>query len=575
MNRVVHRAEQLESKLAIAEKRAAAASIRAKCKDAPIDDLKAMLATVRDRRLRRERSIPDDENHAVTVLCERDFATYCQEAWSLIEPAALAWNWHHTALCNVLEAVTAGHIRRLLVNMPPRHTKSTICAVLYPAWVWVTDPAKKFLTASHSHDLAVRDCGATRRLSESKWFQDRWPHVKVMDDEAAKERYKLTSGGGRIAGSPTGVSTGDGGDILIGDDLLKIDARFSEPIRRGVNQWVSETLLSRLNDPQTGKVILIGQRLHERDVFGELLAQGGWTHLNFVTEYEPSRRCTINVPGFSWDGDPRKESGELLWPQRFGPPEIEQIKKCNTPSGYAALYQQRPTPAGGGRFKEEWFRDLEMRETSSGWEFLLFNPDGVRVVKQSDCKLFGPVDPASAEKTTGNKPCYTVMLAVAATAEKDVLIFDIYRRNAPAPEVLDAMQTFKDRNRLELLIAEKNGLGLPIVQMAIANGITVKPVDAVGNKESRAEAAEIHARNGKVYILRNAPWRNEFLSELELFPAGEFADQVDAFSHGVRHVNFGPWIGGPVVIPNIPQPRRERFGVGYGSLNRAMGGFGL
>jgi predicted phage terminase large subunit-like protein len=545
----MQRTERLETVLALAEKRTADASTRSKWQAASVDELQSVLATVRERRRRKEK-IPDDEDQAVTVLCERDLSVFCTEAWRHVETAALNWSWHHVQVSKALQATTHRHIKRLAINMPPRHTKSSIVAVLWPGWVWASDPTETFLSTSHSHDLATRDAAASRRLVEGNWYRRRWgTTVRIAPDEAAKERYKLVSGGHRIAGSPSGVSTGDGGDVLIADDLLRISDRFSEPIRRGVNDWFKETFMSRLNDPERGVIVCVGQRLHERDIFGEILAEGGWTHLNFTEEFESAHRCVVSVPGFSY-ADPRETEGELLWPTRFGPQQVEAIKRSNTASGYSALYQQRPTPQGGGRFKEEWFRDFEIRDTSEGRDYFLFDPSGVRVVKGSACKLFGPVDPASAEKTQGTRPCFTVMIAMAATGQKDVLLFDLWRRNAPAPEVLDAMEDFKGRNRLDFLLAEKNGLGLPIFQMAVAKGIVVKGVEAAGSKESRAEAAEIHARNGKVYILRNAPWRNEFLRELELFPAGEFADQVDAFSHGVRHVATELWTGGDIYWPD-------------------------
>lgn len=540
MNRVISRLSTAESALALVERRAIDAQKRSKFADAPMDELRKIWRGVVEKR-RAKTKIHDEENLAVTTACERSLEIFSREAWHTIEPTREPqWNWHHSAICDALEAVTAGLIRDLLVNLAPRHSKSSIISILWTPWEWIVVPGQTWLTTSHSSDLAIRDCSACRRCVESSWYRKRWgAHVRLDADQNAKERYRLTAGGHRIGGSPTGVSTGDGGNRLVADDLLKISDRFSEPARRSVNQWFAEVFSSRMNDPQKGSRVVVGQRLHERDIFGELLAQGGWTHLNFIEEYEPARRCTIAMPGFTWDADPRTEQGELLWPDRFGPKQIEAIKKSNTPSGYAALYQQRPSPRGGGRFKEEWFRDFEMRDTSEGREFLLYDPSGVRIVKASTCVLFGPCDPASAEKTQGkNRPCFTVILAMASTEEKDVLIFDCYRENAAAPAVLDAMESFKARNRLDYLLAETNGLGLPILQMAVQRGIVVSGVDAAGSKESRAEAAEICARNGKVYILRNAPWRAEFLSELELFPAGEFADQVDAFSHGIRQVNF-------------------------------------
>jgi hypothetical protein len=281
----------------------------------------------------------------------RSLSTFVAEAWAQLDPASVfAPGFHVEAICSQLQAVTGGRRTRLLITVPPRHGKSSIACVAFPAWAWLQRPELRFMYACYGSDLAGRDSLRTRRLIESPWYRQRWGSLyRLTDDQNTKGRFENDRGGARLATSVGGAATGEGGDIIVIDDPHKVEQAHSALQREAVIDWFSGTISTRLNDPRAGAIIVIGQRLHERDLFGYLLEQGGWTHLCLPAEYDPDHP-------HRWPADARTEPGELLWPARFGREEVEQLKRELGSYGAAGQLQQLPAPAGGGIFERRWWR---------------------------------------------------------------------------------------------------------------------------------------------------------------------------------------------------------------------------
>jgi predicted phage terminase large subunit-like protein len=471
-------------------------------------------------------------------LAKRKLRHFVRLAWHVLEPdkavdgklvTTHVGGWHLDAICDHLEAVTFGQIRNLLINMPPRHMKSLAAAVFWPVWVWLHQPESRWLFSSYALSLSIRDSLKCRRLIESPWFQSRWgDRFTLTSDQNAKMRFDNDHTGYRIATSVGGYGTGEGGDYIVVDDPHNVTEKESDLIRETTLVWWDETMSTRMNDPRTGRKVIVMQRVHEKDLSGHVLAQGGYEHLCLPAEYEPGRRC-VTVLG--WE-DPRKTEGELLWPHRIGPTEIADFKLRLGPTGYAGQFQQIPTPAGGGRFKSVWFRYF----TTHGDVYRLETPNGPRAVKASECDRFAVMDPAGTDKEQDNKACYTVIQVWAVTPDGDMLLLHQYREQAQTPDVADAgVKVCRDWD-LPWIGVEKNGLGLGVLQTIKRRGIAVKPILARGTKEARTETAEIRTAAGSVYFAKEAPWRFELERELLLFPNGEFCDQADTFAHSAMHV---------------------------------------
>jgi len=214
---------------------------------------------------------------------------FIHAAWPMLEPATkFKPNWHIDVIAEHLEAARRGEIRRLIVNVPPRHMKSLNVSVLWPVWWWCSDPTVRFLTASYGADLAIRDSLKSRRLIQTNWFQHRFGDVFwLTSDQNVKGRYENNRSGYRIATSVGGTATGEGGDVILIDDPHKADEVESDIQRQDVLDWHDGTISTRFNDPNSAIEVLVMQRLHEQDLTGHLLERGGWTHLCLPAEYEP------------------------------------------------------------------------------------------------------------------------------------------------------------------------------------------------------------------------------------------------------------------------------------------------
>jgi hypothetical protein len=199
-----------------------------------------------------------------TALLHDDFASFAAYCFRELNPRArFAMNWHVEVMAGKLGAVREGRIRRLLVCVPPRHLKSLLASVCFPAWCLGHDPSAQLLCVSYAQDLAdklSRDC---RRIVTADWYQKLFPATRLSPQRQAVPEFETTAQGCRIATSVGGVLTGRGADIIIIDDPLKPEEALSQAQRQAANEWYDHTLYSRLNDKLSGAIVLVMHRLHE------------------------------------------------------------------------------------------------------------------------------------------------------------------------------------------------------------------------------------------------------------------------------------------------------------------------
>jgi predicted phage terminase large subunit-like protein len=462
-------------------------------------------------------------------LGKRSFRHFFRAAWPVLEPTTTFIDgWHLDAVAEHLTAVSQGEIKRLLVNMPPRHCKSTLISVLWSVWLLINDPSTRLLCASYALNLATRDNIKARRLIKSPWFQQRYGDIFTLQtDQDAKMKFETDQLGYRMVTSVGAGTTGEGGRYLLLDDAHAIDEKESPQKRRAALDWFDNTWCTRLNDPQTSAMVVIGHRIHEEDVSGHILetdTAGEWVHLNLPAEYESASACRTYLPsGKEFWRDPRTKDGELLWPERFPQAIIENAKRRHGPLGYAALYGQRPTPATGGTFKIS----NERLCTQAQDNYVLHTPLGMKAVKKEECVLFMTVDPAISEAQSAD---YTVIMTCAKTPIKDTLILDVRRghwdHNAQQDEIADA---YKEHD-VEFVAVETVAYQHALFQDLVTKGIPCRPFKPHSDKVARASTASIWQGNGKIYFLKGAAWLAEFQKELYKFPMAAHDDQVDALS---------------------------------------------
>lgn len=321
-------------------------------KDRRIEALRRAVAIKRKRRMSAEASLYD----------------FVRQAWPTLLPATpFVDGWHIEAICRHLEAVTRGDIRRLVINVPPRHLKSTLVSICWPAWIWITAPHVRLLCSSYAEKLSLEHAVACRRLIESEWFQRNWGRVfQLQGDQNAKEQYDTNKRGYRISTSVGGRGTGSGGDILIIDDPHNMGEIQSDAKREEVLTWWRQAMSTRFNDPQTGRAVLVMQRGHEEDLSGYLLGQGGWEHLCLPARFESEHGCSTSI---GWS-DPRIEDGELLHPARVPEAELDAMERDLGAAAPGQL-QQRPTKAGGEIFKETSWKRYAPSELPDGFDLVV------------------------------------------------------------------------------------------------------------------------------------------------------------------------------------------------------------
>ena len=292
---------------------------------------------------------------------ESSLIEFYKDAWEVIDPAPYVHGWHLEAIAEHLEAVSRGELRKLLITMPPRHSKSILTSVVWPAWTWCKEhedgfpligPQTKFLALSYSDTLTLDLALLQRRLVMSDWYQSRWgDRVQLTVDQEAKSKFDTSAGGTRISVSFQGTVTGRGGDIKIIDDPIKPDEAESEVVRDKVLRIYDGTLKSRITDPRINAEVVIMPRLAEKDLAGHILSTDfDFEHLMLPAEFEPHRRYHTSL---GWT-DPRTEEGELLWPERFGKKELAQYRR--DPYEWAGQWQQRPEIRGGAIIKRQYWR---------------------------------------------------------------------------------------------------------------------------------------------------------------------------------------------------------------------------
>lgn len=493
---------------------------------------------IREERLRRK--------------AESSLAEYAKQAWHVLEPATpLKWGWALDVMSEHLEAITYGHIQRLMTNVPPGLMKSLMTNVFWPSWEWGprSMPWLRFVSTAHKEPLAIRDNIKCRRLITSKWYQDRWP-IKLVSDQNMKMKFENDSTGFRECMTYVSM-TGTRGDRVLVDDPISADHANSAAHLEAALISFKESQPTRLNGDDSAEVIIC-QRLNENDIPGHVLREAlDYVHLMLPMEFEPERRCyTVVKPRHSdmepvtgkyhrasqcWyiDGqeipdekqadlkeepeqlvylqDRRTQDGELLFTELFPHHRVERLKKRMMEYATAGQFQQRPAPRGGGMFKKDNFQYVDicpsLIKCARGWDL------------------------ASTKKSNSPR---TSGVKVGMDKDGRVIVVDVRKGRWGPSQVeteIKAAAVFDGANVVQDFPQDPGQAGKAQVNSLAKklHGHNFKSSPESGDKETRAIpfAAQVEAHN--VYLVR-ATWNYAFVEEASTFPAGALKDQIDAAS---------------------------------------------
>lgn len=481
-------------------------------------------------------------------LSRRSLKEFIRFFWPMVEPSGpFVDGFHIDAICEHLNALVNRQIRNLLINIPPRHAKSTLCGVFFPAWNWLHRPEEQYLYTSYSYGLAERDSQRCRRLIDLPQFQRCYGHLfKPMPDQNTKRRFSNDKGGARLCTSVLGATTGEGGSVIVVDDPHSVTEAESEVRRENVRRWFADVFFNRLNDPATGCRLVVGQRIHNEDLSGYILEhyKEEWTHLNLPYEY---CKATAVPTRIGWK-DPRQLDGQPLWPERFPESEINQLKK--KPRSFAAQFNQNPLDVQNALFKPETFRYFDQH--GEGYRL------GNRRIGRADCWRIVTTDLAISTKTGAD---FTVILVVDLSREGDVILVDMVRDRMPGTKIVP---TLSEVNRLyapAYFIIEDVVFQRVIVEQArLEAGLPVRGVVPRADKETRSIPLQVRFENGQVWFPKDRPWTKAVETELIQFPNGAHDDIVDALAYAADEANRHCRIKArPVVAPTPTKTEAELY----------------
>lgn len=426
-------------------------------------------------------------------------------------------NWHQVEICKALEQVFLGFIPRIIINIPPRSGKTEISVKSFIAWALGLEPDSEFIHASYSKRLATANAYDVRAILQSETYREVFPWVGLQEDSKAKDEFRTTAGGivyatgsdGTITGYGAGkMREGFGGAVII-DDPHKAGEATSDVMRKNVIDWYQNTIASRLNKPTT-PVIVIMQRLHEEDLAGWLLAGGtgeAWHHLN--------------IPA-------RMDDGSSFWPQQFPADMLDRLEATSS-YVFAGQYMQRPAPLGGGIFKTEWWRFLDV-------------PPIIR---------WRAIYADTAQKTKEQND-YSVFQCWGKTLDGQICLLDMVRGKFEAPELEAVARAFwakhhqaQNAGPLRAFKVEDKVSGTGLIQKLKREGIPIIPIERNIDKVTRAMDAAPYVQSGNVILLSNIAHLSDFLAEASVFPNGTHDDMIDAAMSAISDMS------GPQATPAI------------------------
>ena len=449
---------------------------------------------------------------------ERTLPGFIEQAWQVIEPGIeYVDNWHIHLIGEYMEAVNAGQIQRLIINIPPRHMKSLEVTVCYPVWTWIKHPEKRFIKVSYSDSLSRKHNIIARDIITSPWYQERWGGAFTLKSDVNRQaEFKNNHQGFMISTSVGGALTGEGGDVIIIDDPQNPLMANSETEREASINFFKNTLQTRLNNPKTGVFIVIMQRLHENDLTGHILSEElGYEHLCLPAIAEARTVVTFPISG----KELIREPGDVLNEGRFDRDILDGLKKSMGSVQFAGHFQQTPAPAEGIIFKREWlhsFYATAPRTTDiQSWDMAFTKSEG-------------------SAKVAGY---------VLGKHGADIYIKDLVNDKMDFTESVAAVRTLSGKwKSARAKVVENKANGPAIVNTLKKEIPGMVEFNPKGSKEERAmsvtpyfEAGNIHFPDPKTH-----PWVEDLIRDLLIFPKGTYKDTVDALVQGILYLMDKP-----------------------------------
>jgi predicted phage terminase large subunit-like protein len=461
-------------------------------------------------------------------IYRRSFYEFVKDAYPSLGLGEYTDGWHIDLICRALTYLHEGKIEsnNLYINVPPGHMKSLLVAVMFPLWVWTKKANAKFMFLSYADDRALQDSKRRRMLFNSEWYQEHFPTTLTStgDNQA---RLANTSGGSFFASGIAGQLTGEHVDFEILDDILNAEDRYNDPAIRKMTDVYDNILPSRFNDTNTGKKVVICQRLSDKDIIG---------HIEETKEPYEKIILPEMYDGFRYKSaledlnDPRQDN-ELLWAEKFDLPAVLKLQFTMSSLDIAGQYQQSPRAKLGNVFKKSWFARIENTDIVARYLFC---------------------DTASSLKGD-----YTSIMCIEITSEYKLFVRDIYRERLEFPELVKNIKMMATRwsYMLNGVVIENKASGIEAIQ--VLQSTTDIPIVGYFPKVSKEERANVEAvwcEKGRVMLPPpgvSYPWLFDFENELFSFPNAPHDDMVDCLTEAIDYLGEIIVDGYAATIPQV------------------------
>ena len=433
---------------------------------------------------------------------------------------------HHIKYANQLQKVADGTLKRLIVNMPPRHTKSEFASYLFPAWFVGRNPKAKIMQTTHNAELAFRFGRKMKNLIDSPDYRKVFPDVKLAADSKAAGRWDVSGGGEYFAAGVGGSITGRGADLLIIDDPHSEQDALSDTALDSAYEWYTSGPRQRLQPG--GSIVIVMTRWSTKDLTERLLRN--------QSEPLADQWEVIEFPAIL-------PSGQSLWPEYWTPEVLNQTKASLTEAKWQAQYQQNPTSEEGALIKREWWQRWEKEKI----------PDLMHIIQSYDT--------AYSKKESADFSAITTWG-----------VFKPVEHEPPAMSILDAQKgrwDFPELKRValkqykywepETTIIEAKASGMPLTHELRQIGIPViNFTPSKGNdKHTRVNACSTLFESGKVWA-PDERWAEEVIEECAAFPYGDHDDYVDTVTQALMRFRQGGLLALPDDYDDEPVEREER-----------------
>jgi len=466
-------------------------------------------------------------------LAQNKFLAFTREVW----PTFIGGR-HHARMADAFERVANGTCKRLIINMPPRHTKSEFASYLLPAWFLGKFPHKKVIQASHTAELAVGFGRKVRNLVDTEVYQRIFPDLVLASDSKAAGRWNTSKGGDYFAIGVGGAVTGKGADVLIIDDPHSEQeaalAEINPDIYDKTYEWYTSGPRQRLQPG--GAIVIVMTRWSKRDLTGQVLKSeaqrggDGWEVIEF--------------PAILPSGNP-------LWPEFWSMDELTALKEELPNSKWMAQYQQAPTSETSAIIKREWWKVWDS-DVPPECDFILQSWDtAFEKTQRADYSALTTWGVFYYPDDTG-------------TEQANIILLNAFRERMEFPRLKqEAIEQYKEWQP-DSVIIEKKASGAPLIYEMRAMGIPVQEyTPSRGNdKISRLNAVSDLFASGRVWA-PGTHWAEEVIDEVASFPSGEHDDYVDSTSLALMRFRKGGYITTNLDEPDDIMYFKSRRNQGY------------